>query len=134
MNRMAALRQYKNVNTQSEMVDASPHRLIQMLMEGGLRCIAQARGCMERGELAQKSKLLAQAQNIINGLREGLDFKAGGALAANYARLYDYMTRRLSTANRENSVTMLEEVSGLLLNLKMGWDAIDPAAAAPAVR
>ena len=63
MNRMAALRQYRNVNTQSEMVDASPHRLIQLLMEGGLSRIAQARGCMERGELAQKGVLISKAQN-----------------------------------------------------------------------
>lgn len=133
MNRMAALRQYKNVNTQSEMVDASPHRLIQLLMEGGLSRIAQARGCMERGELAQKSKMLAQAQNIIVGLRDGLDFEKGGQLATNYARLYDYMTRRLTKANRDNSMPMLDEVSGLLLNLKQGWDAIDPGSSAAAV-
>ncbi|QKZ03611.1 MULTISPECIES: flagellar export chaperone FliS [Pseudomonas] len=132
MNRMAALRQYRNVNTQSEMVDASPHRLIQLLMEGGLSRIAQARGCMERGELAQKGVLLSKAQNILAGLRDGLDFEKGEALAVNYAQLYDYMTRRLVEANRVNSVEMLDEVSGLLLTVKMGWDAIDPANAAPA--
>ena len=46
MNAMAAMRQYQNVNTQAQAVDASPHRLIQMLMEGGLTRLAQARGAM----------------------------------------------------------------------------------------
>ena len=130
MNRMAALRQYKTVNTQSEIHDASPHRLIQLLMEGGLSRIAQARGCMERGEMLEKAKLIAKAMDIIAGLREGLDFKKGGQLALDYARLYDYMTRRLVEANRKNSLKMMEEVTGLLLQLKMGWDGISPNAAA----
>lgn len=132
MNRIAALRQYRSVNTQSEMVDASPHRLIQLLMEGGLSRIAQARGCMERDELLQKSQLIAKAQNILAGLRDGLDFEKGADIAANYARLYDYMTRRLVMANRINSLEILDEVSGLLLTVKQGWDAIDPATATPA--
>ena len=34
MNAMTAMRQYQSVNTQAKAVDASPHRLIQMLMEG----------------------------------------------------------------------------------------------------
>ncbi|WP_110947942.1 flagellar export chaperone FliS [Pseudomonas bohemica] len=132
MNRIAALRQYRSVNTQSEMVDASPHRLIQLLMEGGLSRIAQARGCMERNELLQKSQLIAKTQNILAGLRDGLDFETGADIAANYARLYDYMTRRLVMANRINSLEILDEVSGLLLTVKQGWDAIDPATATPA--
>lgn len=41
MNAMAAMRQYQNVSTQAQAIDASPHRLIQMLMEGGLTRMAQ---------------------------------------------------------------------------------------------
>ena len=48
MNAMAALKQYQTVNTQAQAMEASPHRLIQMLMEGGLTRLAQARGAMER--------------------------------------------------------------------------------------
>ena len=50
MNAMAALKQYQTVNTQAQVFDASPHRLIQMLMEGGLTRLAQAKGAMERGQ------------------------------------------------------------------------------------
>ncbi|GLU38159.1 flagellar export chaperone FliS [Pseudomonas sp. NBRC 100443] len=124
MNAMAALRQYQNVNTQSQVHDASPHRLIQMLMEGGLSRIAQAKGSMEREQFAQKGMLIAKAAAIIAGLREALNFEAGGELAQNYANLYDYMSRRLSDANRSNEAEILDEVSGLLRTIKEGWDGI----------
>ncbi|ANI13944.1 MULTISPECIES: flagellar export chaperone FliS [Pseudomonas] len=124
MNAMAALRQYQSVNTQSQVHDASPHRLIQMLMEGGLSRIAQAKGSMERGQFAQKGVLIAKTSAIIAGLREALNFEAGGELAQGYANLYDYMTRRLGEANRSNDVEILDEVSGLLRTIKDGWDAI----------
>ena len=124
MNAMAALRQYQNVNTQSQVHDASPHRLIQMLMEGGLSRIAQAKGSMEREQFAQKGMLIAKAAAIIAGLREALNFEAGGELAQNYANLYDYMSRRLNNANRSNEAEILDEVSGLLRTIKEGWDGI----------
>lgn len=78
MNAMAAMRQYQNVSTQAQAIDASPHRLIQMLMEGGLTRMAQARGALERGEVALKGELIGKAIAIVGGLREGLDFEAGG--------------------------------------------------------
>lgn len=126
MNAMAAMRQYQNVSTQAQAIDASPHRLIQMLMEGGLTRMAQARGALERGEVALKGELIGKAIAIVGGLREGLDFEAGGELAANLDRLYAYMSMRLTEANLKNDAGKLEEVSELLRNIKSGWDAIAP--------
>jgi len=124
MNAMAAMRQYQTVNTQAQAVDASPHRLIQMLMEGGLTRLAQARGAMEREHFAMKGELIGKAIGIIGGLRGGLDIANGGELALNLDNLYDYMVRRLSEANLKNSVEPLDEVAALLRDVKAGWDAI----------
>jgi len=124
MNAMAAMRQYQTVNTQAQAVDASPHRLIQMLMEGGLTRLAQARGAMEREQFAMKGELIGKAIGIIGGLRGGLDIANGGELALNLDNLYDYMVRRLSEANLKNSVEPLDEVAALLRDVKAGWDAI----------
>lgn len=124
MNAMAAMRQYQTVNTQARAVDASPHRLIQMLMEGGLTRLAQARGAMEREQFAMKGELIGKAIGIIGGLRGGLDIANGGELALNLDNLYDYMVRRLSEANLKNSVEPLDEVAALLRDVKAGWDAI----------
>ena len=124
MNAMAALRQYQTVNTQSQVGDASPHRLIQLLMEGGMSRLAQARGAMQHGQVAIKGELIGKAIGIIGGLREGLDLQKGGEVAANLDRLYEYMVSRLVEANRINDAAMLDEVAGLLRNVKSGWDAI----------
>lgn len=124
MNAMAALKQYQSVNTQAQAVDASPHRLIQMLMEGGLTRLAQARGAIERGQLAQKGELIGKAIAIIGGLRDGLNFEQGGEIAANLDALYEYMVSRLLEANLKSDVALVDEVSGLLRNVKTGWDGI----------
>ncbi len=124
MNAIAALKQYQTVNTQAQVFDASPHRLIQMLMEGGLSRLAQAKGAMERGQVALKGELLGKAIAIIGGLREGLDLRQGGELAANLDSLYEYMSSRLLQANRSNDVAIIDEVAGLLREVKSGWDGI----------
>ena len=124
MNTMAALRQYQTVNTQAQLTDASPHRLIQMLMEGGISRLAQAKGAMLHGQIASKGELLGKAIAIIGGLREGLDQQRGGELASNLDRLYEYMVSRLCEANLNNDPALVDEVAGLLRNVKSGWDAI----------
>jgi len=107
--------------------EADPHRLIQMLMQGGLDRIAQARGAMQRDAYAEKGVLIGKAINIIGGLREVLDRPAGGELAENLARLYDFMTMRLFEASRYNDVARLDEVARLLGEIKEGWDGIGGA-------
>ena len=120
----SALQQYQQVNAHAQVSEASPHRLIQMLQAGALDRIAQAQGAMSRGQTEMKGMLIGKAIDIIGGLREGLNLEAGGELAANYDRLYDYMARRLIEANRKNDGRILDEVAGLMRELKAGWDGI----------
>lgn len=124
MNAMTAMRQYQSVNNQAQASGADPHRLIQMLMEGGLTRLAQARGAMERDQTALKGELLSKAIGIVGGLRQALDVQQGGELAENLDRLYEYMTTRLMEANLKNDPAIVEEVSDLLREVKSGWDAI----------
>lgn len=124
MNAMLAMKQYQRVSVQSEVFEASPHRLIQMLMEGCLERIAQARGAIGRNLQAEKGELIGKAISIIGGLREPLDHQVGGELSQNLDSLYDYMISRLLEANRANDVALLDEVSSLLREVKSGWDGI----------
>ncbi|WP_313055528.1 flagellar export chaperone FliS [Stutzerimonas nitrititolerans] len=124
MYAMSAMKQYQSVNTNAQLVDATPHRLIQMLMEGGLTRLAQARGAMERNDVALKGALIGKTIDIVGGLRQGLNLEAGGEVAANLDSLYIYMTTRLVEANRKNDPTILDEVAGLLREIKSGWDGI----------
>lgn len=120
----SALNEYQKVNNQSKAAFASPHRLIQMLMEGALEKIKKAKGYMRQKEIQKKGEYIGWSISIIEGLRVSLDFEKGGEISQNLNALYDYMERRLSMANAENSEAMLEEVYNLLSEIKEGWDAI----------
>ncbi|MGO2767516.1 flagellar export chaperone FliS [Pseudomonas taetrolens] len=126
MNPMRALRQYQKVNSHAQISEASPHRLIQMLMEGGLDRMAQAKGAMSRGDVAQKALLITKAIDIITGLRQGLDEEKTDDKAAlqQLDSLYEYMAVRLTLANAQNDPEIIDEVARLLITVKSGWDAI----------
>ena len=125
-------RQYGKVAVGSEVNFATPHRLVQMLMEGAVEKIAIAKGHMDRQEFAEKGKHINWAVSIINGLRSSLNLEEGGEIAQNLDSLYDYMVRRLMEANLKNDVAILDEISSLVLEIKSAWDAIPDEVKLPA--
>lgn len=137
----SALQQYQQVGAQSSVAYATPHRLIQILMEGFFARIATAKGYVQRQDIPTKCEQISKAIDIIGGLREALNLEAGGELATNLDALYDYIQRRLVEANLRSDDAILDEVADLLRPIKEGWDAIgnspeanppSPSADAPA--
>ena len=124
MNAFTAMKQYQTVNVNAQVSEADPHRLIQMLMEGGLQRIAQAKGAMQYGNTPLKGELIGKAVAIIGGLQDALDIKQGGEVAANLNELYQFMQQRLAQANLNNDPALLDEVANLLREIKEGWDGI----------
>ena len=122
-----AVQAYSKVGVASGVEQASPHRLIQMLMEGAIEKVAKAKGYMERKEIANKGGHISWAISIIDGLRASLDKTNGGDIADNLDDLYDYMTRRLIRANMENNPDLLDEVISLLRSIKGAWEEIPSA-------
>ncbi len=119
-----ALQQYTRLGTQTEVDNASQHRLIQMLMEGALSRIIRAKAYIKNHDTQKKGEFISMAISIIGGLRDSLDHKAGADLALNLDRLYEYMSSRLLEANVKNDVAMLDEVQGLLMEIKAAWDTV----------
>ena len=74
--------------------------------------------------IAQKNRRNGVIAFIVGGLQGSLNDNEGGALAANLDSLYDYIIRRLTQANYENSIEQLDECSRLLSEIKSAWDAI----------
>ncbi|MFL7962216.1 MULTISPECIES: flagellar export chaperone FliS [unclassified Pseudomonas] len=124
MNPMLALRQYQKIGAHAQTSEASPHRLVQMLMEGGLDRIAQAKGAMERKDIANRGILISKAIGIVGGLREGLDLENQAESVTELDALYAYMMKRLAEANVKADPKILDEVADLLRTVKEGWDAI----------
>lgn len=121
-----AVNQYANVHNETALEDASPHRLVFMLMEGLISRINSAKGAIGRSDLEKKSLYISKAIAIVGGLDEGLDLKQGGEIAENLKQLYGYMRTRLLMASNENSIEKLDEVASLMKEVKDAWAAIAP--------
>jgi flagellar secretion chaperone FliS len=119
-----ALSKYGKVAAHSEGDYASPHRLVQMLMEGVLDKVATAKGCILRQDLAGKSEHITWATTILNGLRASIDLEKGGEIAANLDDLYSYMLQRLIDANVANATDPLDEIISLMGEVKGAWDVM----------
>lgn len=126
---------YAKVGLETGVVASSPHKLIVMLFDGALMAIRNAGVHMKAREIEKKGNAISKAIMIVeNGLRASLDKEAGGNIALQLDALYDYIGRRLLTANLTNDQAILDEVHALLADLKGAWEAIgdqqSPAAAA----
>lgn len=116
--------QYNSVNSYTGVTDASPHQLVQMLIDGALGKLSVVKGLMDRGEVAKKGEVIGQAISIIGGLRSSLDLSKGGEIAVNLDNIYEYMERQLMQANLKNDTTIVDEVVSLLREIKTAWDSI----------
>lgn len=124
---------YANIGVETGVVAASPHKLITMLFDGALVAIALGRKSMGEGNIKDKGESITKAILIIdNGLRASLNKEVGGELALNLDSLYEYMSRRLFEANATNNPAILDEIHGLLEDIRSAWEQIGPNAAQPA--
>ncbi len=121
---------YQQVGVESQLGDASPHHLVAMLFEGWMEAVAQARGAIRQGDALVKGQAIGRAVRIVEeGLRAGLDLRAGGRLAQDLNDLYGYLTLRLTQANLRSDEQALDECVRLLKPLQDAWLAIGPAVA-----
>ena len=124
MSVQSSLAQYQQVSNQEAVSGASPHRLVQMLMEGALQRMAEAKGALQHGDISRKGESVGKAISIIGGLRDSLNMEVEGDLSANLDGLYEYMVECLLAANLHNDDTKINEAMKLMNTIKSGWDGI----------
>ncbi len=113
---------YANVEMETGVFAASPHRLILMLFDGAKQALNNALLHMRNKQIADKGRSIAHAIRIISdGLQASLNKDVGGELARNLDNLYSYMTNRLLQANLENSEEKIMEVLGLIETIRSAW-------------
>ena len=115
---------YGAVQVATGVATADSTRLILMLFDGLLDSLTSARGHIEHGNIAEKGKALSRASRIVLGLQGALDFNQGGDLARNLDDLYGYVTRRILQANVANDVAIIDEVRGLMLEIRDAWSSL----------
>jgi len=115
---------YQKIGTQSGAEFASPHRLIQMLLDGTLEKMIIARSYMERNDIKGKGEHISWAIRIIGGLQASLDNEKGGEIAETLGSLYIYVVEKLTEANLHNDTSKIDESIAIIRNIKEGWDGI----------
>ncbi len=119
---------YANVGLETGVVAASPHQLIIMLYEGAELAVRMAIKHMNEGDVTKKCGAISKASHIIlDGLKAALNPDQGGEIAHRLETLYDYMNQRLMLAHVNNQAAPLEEVLGLLRELRGAWQQIGTA-------
>lgn len=120
------LKAYTANSLQAEMLVADSYRVIQLMMQGTMEKLAQAKGAIERRDFEAKSAAISKAMALLNGLQDSLDLSYGKISEDLYA-LYDYMKYRLMDASRDMDVAPLDEVAQLFITIKSAWDSIPQA-------
>lgn len=128
MSGYGALASYRNIGIRGDVEAASPHRLIELMMDGALDRIAQALGALQRGDVAGKGEATSKAIGLVEGLRASLDHSVNAPVSANLEALYEYMSRRLLEANIRSDAAIYGEISDLLRGIRDAWCAIPPEA------
>jgi len=116
---------YRQVGVSTSVESASPHKLVEMLFDGYMDALAQARGAMRNKQIEIKGKSITRAVRIIDeGLKACLNLREGGPLAQDLSALYSYLTTRLTQANIRNDEAILDECVSLVEPLRQAWRAI----------
>ena len=118
------LKAYKKTNLEAELSVADPHRVIQMMYEGLIERLSQAKGAIMRHDYEYKADRISNAVGIINGLQSALDNRSNPELGQRMFALYDYMKELLTKASVSLDTAPIDEVINLILPIKQAWDQI----------
>lgn len=119
-----AVQHYKSIELQTSIEAASPHQLIDLLLQGARSHIATAQGHIQRKQISGKGENIGKAISIIEGLRSSLNHNQGGEIAKNLDKLYEYIQQILLKANIDNDAQLLIQANKLLADIHLAWQEI----------
>ena len=103
---------------------ANPIQLIVILYDGAIQSLQEAREHIKGKDIANRSRCLNRSVAIISELQASLNFNVGGDIAGSLDRLYTYMKRRIFEASVEQTVEPINQILGLLENLRAAWGEV----------
>lgn len=111
-----------NAYKQNSVTTASPGELTLMLYNGCIKFIGQAKNAISEKNIEQRNYYIQRAQAIIVEFMSTLnmDYEISNQMLP----LYEYMNRRLTDANVQNSIEILEEVEGLVVEFRDTWKEV----------
>jgi len=105
----------------NQIMTATPQQLVLMLYDRALRDLRQAKEAIEAKDPIAAGRLLVHLEEILDELLVGLDLDAGGDIALNLGRLYDYCIIRCREANVTKDLTIVDELHQLFSDFRQTW-------------
>jgi flagellar secretion chaperone FliS len=117
---MSAYAPAPNAYRESAVLTATPEQLVVMLYDGANRFLMQSAVAMRDGRAGLAGEKLRRAEAIIDELLATLDMSVGD-IAARLQALYVFFKDHLMAARLEQSADKVEEVAGLMRELRSAW-------------
>lgn len=121
-------RAYGRLGLETDVIAGDPHRLVQLMFDGGVLAIQRARADMLARRIAGKGYNFGLAIEIVDTLRIAVDPRHDSRFAEQLTALYRYLTARLLQANLRNDPAIVDECARILGGLQAAWRKIAPAA------
>lgn len=99
-------------------------RLLLMMYDGGINFLKHAKVGLEARDIVKFARFLSKGQAIIAELMNTLDFEAGGEIARDLNRLYDFMLFYLTEANLQKDPQKIQRVIELLEQISSAYHEI----------
>ena len=115
---------YRNIELQTRLDGASPHKLIAILFEELMRAIDATKLAMERGDMGRQADRQARALSILQALDASLDHQKGGEVAANLSAVYREGRRLISAGTRAKNPELIEKAKSMLGAIADAWESI----------
>lgn len=116
---------YQDDALSTRVLGANPVEIIVLLYEGAIEALDRAKIAIEQSDFQQKSLMINKTLDIIEGLRQSLNFEKGGEISVNLDALYDFMKRHLVTSSStEEQVKAINDVMVLLNDLLEAWKIV----------
>lgn len=113
---------YANVGLETQVLSASPERLITLLFDGALSAIAKARLHLQQGNIAERGMAISKAIDIVDsGLKASVDRETGGELATNLVATYELVLYHLMQANLNADEEKLVLAETVLKEISSAW-------------
>lgn len=113
---------YSSIGLETQVLSASPERLITLLFDGALSAIAKARLYLQQGKIAERGMAISKAIDIVDaGLKASVDQKAGGEVATSLIATYEVVLHNLLTANLNADEEKLILAETVLKEISSAW-------------
>lgn len=113
-----------NAYKSNEVLTAPKKKLVIMLYDGAVKNLKLAKLSMGDKNIEKTNHAIIKAQNILAEFMSTLNFDEGGEIAKGLMNLYQYMYDRTIRANIDKDPEILDEVIGMLEDLRDTWSKI----------